>query len=239
MAETATIAGTAIRLALACVLTTSTAVAGPSGNDGDFRLLQLDGHYVKWGGHTLGTGAEITYAVAEDTKRFEEARNCSKLAPLEKIATRWNIAPATLHQEIRAAFRAWEEVADLMFTAVDDPTHANIVIGAQARPTGRAFANVAYAPGGSKDGVKVIDQALVCLNPEQPWNVGFDGDTDVYDIRYTLVHEIGHAIGLDHPGPSGEVMSFRYEEAFRDLQPGDVRGVTKLYGARTGRVAQH
>ncbi|WP_290648214.1 matrixin family metalloprotease [Aquisalimonas sp.] len=238
MAETATKSGVALRLALACLLTAGAALAGPNDNSVDFRLLELDSHYVKWGGHTLGTGAEITYAVANETMRFEDTRNCGKLAPLDKLAARSNIAWATLEDEMKAAFRAWEAVADLTFTAMEDPTHANIVIGAQVHPTGRAFANVTYAPG-SKNGVKVIDQALVCLNPEQPWKVGFDGNTDVYDIRYTLVHEIGHTIGLDHPGPSGEVMSFRYEEAFRDLQPGDIRGVTKLYGARTGRVAQH
>jgi hypothetical protein len=60
--------------------------------------------------------------------------------------------------------------------------------------------------------------------------VGFDGNTRVYDLRYTFVHEIGHAIGLDHPGPSGQVMSFRYDEQHRDLQAGDLNGVTMLYG---------
>ena len=65
----------------------------------------------------------------------------------------------------------------------------------------------------------------------------FDGDIDVYDMRYTLVHEIGHAIGLDHPGPSGQVMSFRYTENFSGLQPGDFHGVRLLYGAGLGSVA--
>ena len=70
----------------------------------------------------------------------------------------------------------------------------------------------------------------MCLNPEHRWKVGFDGDKDVYDIRYTLIHEIGHAIGLDHPGPSGQLMGFRYTEDFAELQPGDLKGVRQLYG---------
>jgi hypothetical protein len=94
---------------------------------------------------------------------------------------------------------------------------------------GRAYANVVYQPGADDD-VKLIDQALVCLNPEQRWKVGFDGNIEVYDIRYTLIHEIGHAIGLDHPGPSGQVMSFSYDEAYLGLQAGDFRGVQLLYG---------
>lgn len=95
----------------------------------------------------------------------------------------------------------------------------------------RAFANVSYAPD-EKDGVRAIEQALVCLNPDHKWKVGFDGDENVYDIRYTLIHEIGHAIGLDHPGPSGQVMGFRYTEAFAELQPGDLFGIRQLYGLR-------
>jgi hypothetical protein len=80
--------------------------------------------------------------------------------------------------------------------------------------------------------VKPITQALVCLNPAKPWKVGFDGDLKTYDVRYTLAHEIGHAIGLDHPEPGGQLMSARYGEQFRTLQDGDVRGAIQLYGPR-------
>lgn len=135
----------------------------------------------------------------------------------------------TLVREAAAAFRVWERAAGLSFHKVDDARDADIVLGAQGQPRGRAFANVAYAPE-SQEGVRAIEQSLVCLNPDHKWKVGFNGDKNVYDIRYTLIHEIGHAIGLDHPGPSGQVMAFRYTEAFADLQPGDLRGVQLLYG---------
>jgi predicted Zn-dependent protease len=146
------------------------------------------------------------------------------------LATRNGISEATLHAETAAAFRAWESAANITFIPVDDPDQADILIGAQGQPVGRAYANVMYQPG-SVDGVRVIDRALVCLNPDQRWKVGFDGDIEVYDLRYTLVHEIGHAIGLDHPGPSGQIMSFGYSENYSDLQPGDFYGVQLLYGA--------
>lgn len=100
------------------------------------------------------------------------------------------------------------------------------------RPRGWAFANLACSSD-ADEGVRGIEQALVCLNPDHDWKVGFDGDENAYDIRYTLIHEIGHAIGLDHPGPSVGVMAFRYTEAFDDLQPGDLRGVRRLYGHAT------
>ncbi|WP_206081089.1 matrixin family metalloprotease [Marinobacter orientalis] len=101
-----------------------------------YRLLELEGYKVKWGEQKLGVGASISYAFADETLRFDDARN---------------------------------------------------------------------------------------------------GTEDVYDIRYTLIHEIGRAIGLDHPGPSGQVMGFRYTEALPGLQPGDLAGIRRLYGRGADR----
>ena len=197
-----------------------------------YRLLELEGYKVKWGGRQLGVGARISYAFAGATLRFDEARNCRDLAPIATLLN-GNLTMAMLANETAAAFRVWERAAGLSFHAVDDPGEADIILGAQGQPNGRAFANVSYAPEPDRD-VRAIEQALVCLNPEHKWKIGFDGDNNVYDLRYTLIHEIGHAIGLDHPGPSGQVMAFRYTEAFDDLQPGDLRGVQLLYGRPAG-----
>lgn len=200
--------------------------------EGEYRLLELDGYLVKWGDQSLGVGARVSYAFANETLRFDGARNCRDLAPIEALSGQ-HLSMATLERETAAAFRVWERAASLSFYRVNDARNADIVIGAQGQPSGRAFANVSYGPD-PVNGVRAIKQALVCLNPDHRWKVGFDGDKNVYDLRYTLIHEIGHAIGLDHPGPSGQVMGFRYTEAFAGLQPGDVQGVRKLYGAGDG-----
>lgn len=146
------------------------------------------------------------------------------MAPIDALAGERLTLDALSH-ETAAAFRVWERAAGLSFHEVSDPRDADIIIGAQGRPYGRAFANVSYEHESVAD-VRAIEQALVCLNPDQGWKVGFDGDENVYDVQYTLVH----AIGRDHPGPSGQVMGFRYTEAFSDLQPGDVLGAQLLYG---------
>jgi predicted Zn-dependent protease len=158
-------------------------------------------------------------------------------------------------RELQSAFQAWEHVAALAFIEVDDPLLANIVIGAADDPGGRAFANLSYRsenglrpvtmalgkpelpPSAATDAknddgsMAPIDQAYVCLNPNSRWKIGFDGNLDVYDLRHTFMHEIGHAIGLDHPNSTGAVMAFRYDERVRDLQPSDVDAVQRLYGA--------
>ena len=84
----------------------------------------------------------------------------------------------------------------------------------------------------SREPVKPISRSLICLNPTRQWKVGFDGDLQRYDLRYTFAHEIGHAIGLDHPMGAGQIMGYRYEERFRELQAGDISGVIQLYGKR-------
>lgn len=196
--------------------------------DDEYRLLELDGYKVKWAEQELGAGASVSYAFADERLRFDDARNCGEMAPISALSGS-DLTQETLAREAAAAFRVWQRASGLTFHQVGGAQDADIIVGAQGRPRGRAFTNVSYAPE-PKDGVRAIDQALVCLNPEQVWKVGFDGNKDVYDIRYTLMHEIGHAIGLDHPGPSGQVMGFRYTEAFDGLQPGDLRGVQRLYG---------
>jgi len=217
-------------LVLAALLPLLFTLPAHAGED-RYRLLQLDGYKVKWGEHQLGRGASVSYAFADETLRFKDARNCADLAPMKALSGQ-DLSMETMERETAAAFRIWERASGLSFYRVADARDADIVLGAQGQPRGRAFANITYGPD-SVEGVRTITQALVCLNPEHQWKVGFDGNKDVYDIRYTLIHEIGHAIGLDHPGPSGAVMGFRYTEDFAALQPGDLQGVRRLYGPDT------
>ena len=132
----------------------------------------------------------------------------------------------------------WEAVAGLRFRKANVTEPAHILIGAQLDPKGWAFADVFYDAVSSKP-IKPISQALICLNPSRRWKVGFDGNFKVYDLRYTFLHEIGHAIGLDHPIVPDQIMSIRYEERFRELQPGDAVGANILYGAPFTRTVAY
>lgn len=203
-----------------------------------FRLLNLENQTVKWSTPTFGRGAGLAYAFAQGAVETPGARNCPSMLPPENAYAPSNITTPQFRAEVAAAFRMWEKAANLSFRYTDDPAKADIIIGAQTKPIGRAFTNVELKPA-SPDR-KVIARSLICLNPKQPWKIGFDGRLGVYDLRYTIAHEIGHAIGLDHPSAAGQLMSYRYDEKRHDLQPGDVKGAVLLYGARadTRRIAE-
>ena len=195
-----------------------------------FRVLKLEGHQVRWLLQVGGGPRVVTYRIVTEKVEFPAARNCRGLAPFDGLAAGSGLSPAAVKAEVAAALAMWEAAANIVFKEASDGGPADILIGAQIEPDGWAFADVFYEAG-SSEAVKPITQALVCLNPVKPWKVGFDGDLRTYDLRYTLAHEIGHAIGLDHPAGGNQIMNYRYEERFRALQPGDVRGAVALYGA--------
>jgi Matrixin len=219
----------------------------------DHRLLVLEGSWVKWGQPKWGTGATVTYAFASGSKTSPQARNCAVLLPFDDLIEKTGLPGRQVRSEAEAAFAAWAKVTGLNFVESKDSAAADIVIGTQGNPGGRAFTNVeleaspmAEAPaaergftvsadppsvGAEPKGLRPIREALICFNPLAKWKIGFDGNLDVYDIRYTLTHEIGHAIGLDHPGVAGALMDFRYDEKHSGLTQGDVDAARQLYGA--------
>jgi hypothetical protein len=176
----------------------------------------------------------VTYAFADRTHDFRGARNCGAIAPIAGLLDRARIGRTDFDREARAAFAAWEAVAGISFSEAP-PEDADIIIGAEVEPIGRAFTNVVSDATTPKGAISPLRQAVICLNPEERWKIGFDGDLGAYDLRYTLMHEIGHAIGLDHPPGRNAVMDFAYRETFRDLQPGDIAGAVGIYGPPTGR----
>jgi hypothetical protein len=218
----------------------------------DHRLLVLQGSWVKWGAPKWGVGATVTYAFASDPKTSPEARNCASLQPFNEFIEKTGLPGRQVQSEAQAAFAAWAKVTGLSFVETKNSVQADIVIGAQGNPAGRAFTNIELearpmaeapaaergftisaeppSPGGEPKGLRPIRKALICFNPLAKWKIGFDGNLDKYDIRYTLTHEIGHAIGLDHPGVAGALMDFRYDEKQKGLSNGDVGAAQRLYG---------
>lgn len=194
-----------------------------------FKVLKLEGHQVRWQVPLNGRPLVVTYQLVAEPAEFPGARNCRKITNLHGLIAESKVSDGALRAELAAAFAMWEAAANITFREAVEGTRADILIGAQIEPEGWAFADVFYETA-SPEPVKSISRALVCLNPLRRWKIGFDGDLRKYDLRYTFAHEIGHAIGLDHPSGGRQIMGYRYEEHFRSLQPGDILGAVALYG---------
>src|SRR6476469_2820428 len=198
---------------------------------GNFKLLRFDGANVRWRGTNPNQAPRVSYGIVTETREVLGARNCGALTSLDNLATTSQLTAEVIRQEVKSAFAMWEAAANIEFRAAESSLNADILIGAQLEPAGWAFADVLYEVG-SPDQPKAILQSVICLNPLRRWKIGFDGDLKSYDLRYTIAHEIGHAIGLDHPATGGQIMGYRYEEQHRDLQSVDIAGAALLYGRR-------
>lgn len=215
-------------VATVCWLACTYAPAPTAAGGEPFRALCLESGCVRWPAASAGDPVIITWTIAARAFVTPGAVNCGAMQSPDELLHRSNVTGTDFRQALEAAFRRWSSVAGISFVEVSDQDKADIVVGAQGEPRGYAFTNVAVSatePG-------AISRSLICLNPARRWKVGYDGDLTNYDLVHTLAHEIGHAIGLDHPDGRGHLMSFRYDESFDGLSEGDMLGAVALYGPR-------
>jgi hypothetical protein len=220
--------------------------------------LRIGERVLQWIRPSDVTTTTITYAVLTTNFVVPGDRttlspdNCGTMHPFDGIVgASPEVSAATAKRELERALAAWKATANIVFIETTDPERADIVIGAGTQKSGAA-ANLSFqdppmetiavlrsqapdaapaiTPDLARHQVVPIRQAYVCLDPGWRWKVGFDGNLTAYDLRHTFIHEIGHTIGLDHPGRSGALMGFRYDEHATDLQPSDIASVQALYG---------
>jgi hypothetical protein len=70
------------------------------------------------------------------------------------------------------------------------------------------------------------DEADMALNTRIQWTTGGGSG---YDVQTVLLHEEGHALGLDHSTVTGAVMEAYYGGVRQALSEDEVRGATYLY----------
>lgn len=225
-----------VACAIAILIVNSGAHAN-SQND-RFRLFKPGKAEVKWGPPALQTGAIITFGIVRPGEHPSHVRNCPDLRPIDDLLSHSGLKRSDFDRELVKAFALWHSAANITFRPSPSGTGAQIIIGAQGRPLGRAYTDIAYVASPGDAGPDQITRALICLNPRMPWKIGFDNNLSVYDLRYTLLHEIGHAIGLDHPGAFGGIMGFRYHEQYRTPQLGDISAARFLYGVPNAETSE-
>lgn len=132
------------------------------------------------------------------------------------------------------AFQLWADASNLTFTQMTTGS-ADITIDFVAGEHGDDFPfdgpgdvlGHAFFPGSGNPG-----QIHLC-NQEQ-W--ALSAGEGQFDLFTGLVHEIGHALGLEHSLDDDAVMAPNYMEGISELDEDDVEAVQRLYGSPGGEV---
>lgn len=179
----------------------------------------------KWGSPALGAGASVTWSLMPTGTNCsaEGAGACTALG---------DFMPMGYLDAIKAAFAAWSEVANIIFTQVEDNgvpfnafgTVAEIRLGGHAMDGG--FGTLAHGYYPPANGATAAGD--IHFDIAETWKLDFGGPG--FDIFQVATHEIGHAIGLAHSTTPGSLMNPYYTETFRGLRADDIAGAQYLYG---------
>ena len=143
---------------------------------------------------------------------------------------------STIITEIGNAITQWEMAAGAQIlgsgssrTVLPSTTLDGVNAIAFGNAGGGGTVAVTYVWGSRRTPIVEFDQIY---GNNWDWVVG--SSADAFDFPNVATHEIGHAVGLDHPGNScTEETMYAYvdfgETKKRTLNPGDVLGVQALY----------
>jgi Ca2+-binding RTX toxin-like protein len=119
--------------------------------------------------------------------------------------TGWEAMDADQVKAAQTAFAIWNElISNIQLVAVADPSHADITFDYSANVSAKAAGVTQTALGEQNPGPSTypgypLTHAAVQINPNDGSNASAALTLGSYGLT-TFLHEIGHALGLSHPG---------------------------------------
>jgi serralysin len=172
----------------------------------DHIVQQLTRSGYTWG--PVGQPQVITYSFYTSLSQFSAGYGFGELSGFSPFT-------ATQQAAVVAAFQTWADCANVTFVYVADPTQAKICFANTTTGPSQAWG---YYPG------SLQESGDVWINPNQSSN--FQLTPGGYGLL-TLIHEIGHALGLSHPGDydastgpvtySGSAVYFQDSRQYTDM----------------------
>jgi Ca2+-binding RTX toxin-like protein len=184
---------------------------------------------TKWGSHEPGTtGGVVTWSIApsqEDVSEFWR----------QLPGTSFSVDPATVYTfdfeaSLRMAFAAWSRYGNVEFVQVVDPGGA---AGDQIDPDIRIF--FAPIPGNTLGFAFFPSPLEVPIAGDILLDVDRSLNFDVPLFEGLAIHEIGHALGLEHIETIDAIMNPVLTQP--DILADDIAGIRQIYGRQDGAPA--
>lgn len=139
--------------------------------------------------------------------------------------------PETLRDEVRAAFDRWSQAAEINFVEVADSASVNIRLGMDAIDGKGGTLGETWSWGSRGT---YFDADIRFDTADLTYANGSATASDGESFYLLALHEIGHAIGLDHPTADAAwtLMNAYYTGTLDDASLDDVAALQSIYGAR-------
>ena len=192
----------------------------------------------KWGSMTFGEGASLTWGYADEGSNCrivgEGGDACGGGTVSDISASILPGGTSIIDSEVRSAFDAWSNVADLAFTFIDDPNiNPDILIGGHTIDVaGNVLAHFFVSLFNNTNELNRAAISDIHFDNADTFVLDIDDFTGGYFFN-TLTHEIGHSLGLDHVDPliASSLMNPIIQRSFVGPQADDIAGIQALYGA--------
>ena len=211
-------------------------------------------------------GVTITYSFPTRSSQFDGGRSYGS----GEIATDWQPLTTAQQESVRWALNTWAKVANIKFEEVSEGGSSGMNVGElrfaftkDMQPDAVAHAYLPQNESALAGDIWLTwDWRYDRLAPLQIHTAASRYDSDEYFAYGTLIHEIGHALGLRHPFEeagreratdplpwyedhvSNSIMSYDWTDWLGGLTPAitpmpyDILAIQYLYGANTSYEAR-